>query len=105
MTLFTKTDCRLCDQLKNRFDFAAMQVDIEVLDNGDAAALAHLAWHSLVESARKTLPLLVLDDSSTEADFNRIEGYLIDKAMQCGLTIKAIPSQSISCDDGSCSIQ
>ena len=105
MTLFTKPDCRLCDQLKSKFDLAAMQVDVEVLDNGDAAALAHLAWHSLVESARKTLPILVLDDSSAEVDFSRIEGYLTDKAIRCGVSTKGMSARTISCDEGSCTMQ
>ena len=49
MTLFTKLDCRLCEQLKKKFDLAAMQVKVEILDNNDAGALAHLAWHGLVD--------------------------------------------------------
>ena len=29
MTLFTKPECRLCDQLKSRFDLKGMEVDHE----------------------------------------------------------------------------
>jgi hypothetical protein len=34
-----------------------MEVQVEVLGNNDAGALAHLAWHGLVEKARKALPI------------------------------------------------
>ena len=69
MTLFTKDDCVLCAQLKKQFDLSAMDVQVEVLGNNDAGALAHLAWHGLVEKARKGLPILVLDDSSALHEF------------------------------------
>ncbi len=104
MTLFTKDDCKLCQQLKNQFDLKSMQVNIEILGKDDADALAHLAWHGLVETARKTLPILVLDDSSTVDDFARIEGHLINKAEQHGVPINAsVPD--LSCEDGSCHLQ
>ena len=103
MTLFTKDDCKLCDQLKSQFDLKAMDVTIEVLDNNDAGALAHLAWHGLVETARKTLPLLVLDDSSTVDEFLRIENHLAERASQCGVAYQASTSQA-SCESGSCAL-
>jgi len=74
MTLFTKRNCTLCDQLKERFELAAMDVTVEVLDMNSPGALAHLAWHSLVDTARRTLPLLVLDDSSAVSDYANITG-------------------------------
>ena len=104
MTLFTKTDCRLCDQLKNTFDLDAMGVVVEVLDGGDAGALAHLAWHGLVETARKTLPLLVLDDSSTVADFSHIEQHLSRRAQQYGIAAEAFSSEDRVCVSGSCAL-
>ncbi len=85
MTLFTKKSCSRCAQLKGRFDLAAMNVQIEDLDTENPAALAHLAWHSLVDTARKKLPILVLDDSSTVADFPNIEHQLAARAVQCGI--------------------
>lgn len=104
MTLFTKPDCKLCEQLKSRFDLPAMAVAVEVLDTGDAGALAHLAWHGLVEAARKTLPILVLDDSSAVADFSRIEKLLMGKADQCGLKYHGSTIVVPLCESGSCSL-
>lgn len=104
MTLFTTDDCKLCRQLKEQFDLEAMEVTIERLDKDDADALAHLAWHGLVETARKTLPLLVLDDCSTVDDFSSIENHLIDHADQRGVAYKNANKNS-SCEDGSCTLQ
>jgi glutaredoxin len=74
MTLFTKPGCHKCDVIKNGFDLGELGVQVEKLDN--AAALAHLAWHELVETAQQVLPILVLDDSSHLAGQLRIERYL-----------------------------
>lgn len=104
MTLFTKPECKLCDQLKSNFDLNGMEVKVEVLDVGDAAALAHLAWHGLVETARKTLPILVLDDSSTVDDFSDIEKLLMSKADQCGIKYKGTTVVMPLCDNGSCAL-
>ena len=104
MTLFTKDDCKLCDKLKTQFDLRAMDVHIEVLDNNDASALAHLAWHGLVETARKTLPILVLDDSSTVEDFPRIESHLTNRAGQRGVACHTSTTNQPSCESGSCAL-
>jgi hypothetical protein len=104
MTLFTKPECRLCDQLKSKFDLKGMDVSIEILDTGDAGALAHLAWHGLVETARKTLPILVLDDSSTVADFDDIDRMLISRAEQCGVKYNDGIGTLPGCESGSCAI-
>lgn len=104
MTLFTKPECKLCEQLKSRFDLEAMQVHVEVLDTGDAGALAHLAWHGLVEAARKTLPLLVLDDSSTVDDFSGIEKQLITRADLFGIRYKGSTIVMPMCDTGTCTL-
>ena len=104
MTLFTKNDCKLCDQIKKQFDLEAMEVHVEVLDSNDAGALAHLAWHGQVEAARKTLPILVLDDSSSIEDFPHIESHLINRADQFGISSNNSNSQA-SCEDGSCAMQ
>jgi glutaredoxin len=102
MTLFTKRNCALCDQLKTRFDLAAMDVKEEVLDNSPEA-LAHLAWHSLVETARRTLPILVLDDSSSVSDYTNIEHLLAARAGQYGVGYLRVDS-STGCETGSCRI-
>lgn len=104
MTLFTKDDCKLCQTLKDLFDLEAMQVNIEILGRDDADALAHLAWHGLVETARKTLPILVLDDSSTMDDFSRIENHLFTRSDQQGIPCKT-SGLTHSCEDGSCNLQ
>ncbi|OGQ97517.1 MAG: hypothetical protein A2521_09980 [Deltaproteobacteria bacterium RIFOXYD12_FULL_57_12] len=101
MTLFTKDDCVRCARLKRQFNLAAMEVRVEVLDDTNSSALAHLAWHSLVEVARKNLPVLVLDDSSTEADFGRIEHLLTRRAIQYGVVFRP-PSPRPGCESGQC---
>lgn len=103
MTLFTKIDCRLCDQIKTKFDLAAMDVNIEVLDNDNVDALAHLAWHGLVEVARKKLPILVLDDCSSISDYTFIEKLLHDKADQCGIRVAGADGNA-SCESGACAL-
>ena len=105
MTLFTKPECTLCDELKSNYDLPAMDVHVEILDTGDAGALAHLAWHGLVDTARKALPLLVLDDSSTVEDFDRIEEYLMARADQRGIRYKGKIIVTQNCDNGSCTMQ
>lgn len=103
MTLFTKDDCVLCEQIKKQFDLQAMDVKIEVLNNHDAGALAHLAWHRLVETARKRLPLLVLDDSSSVDEFSRIERHLTERAQERGVTMQASTTRA-ACESGSCAL-
>jgi len=106
MTLFTKDDCVLCDQLKKQFDLSAMEVRVEVLGNNDAGALAHLAWHGLVEKARKALPILVLDDSSALDEFGHIESHLLDRAARYGCSVAARRSgKQAGCESGSCALQ
>ncbi len=102
MTLFTKLDCRLCEQLKKKFNLAAMQVKVEVLDNNDAGALAHLAWHGLVDIARRHLPLLVLDDCSALEDFGAIEEHLIATAERRGIAYQGMIAEVSACNGGSC---
>lgn len=104
MTLFTKPDCARCDDIKERFELEAMQVNVEVLDGGNAEALAHLAWHGLVETARKSLPILVLDDSSSVADAGAIEAHLINRANQRGVAYRRT-GHLRACEDGSCALQ
>ena len=62
MTLFTKPDCRKCHYITDKFDLAAIGVAQEVLSSDNPDALAHLAWHELVEVAQRELPILVLDN-------------------------------------------
>lgn len=101
MTLFTKKECSLCKSLQSRFDLAAMDVHIEELTDDNPEALAHLAWHSLVEIARKALPILVLDDSSTVAEFNNIEHHLAVRAGQYGLSFQDDGTLN-NCESDSC---
>jgi glutaredoxin 2 len=104
MTLFTKDDCALCARLKRQFDLSAMEVEVEVLGNNDAGALAHLAWHGLVEKARKGLPILVLDDSSALQEFPHIESHLLDRAARYGAGVKSSGKQAAGCESGSCAL-
>jgi glutaredoxin len=76
MTLFTKPNCDKCSYVKSKFDMDALGVRIEDLNEENADALAHLAWHELVEVAEKELPILVLDDSTHITGAIKIKSYL-----------------------------
>jgi len=76
MTLFTKTECQKCHYIKERFDLHALGIREEVLAEDNAEALAHLAWHELVETAQKELPILVLDDNTALVGAIPIKQYL-----------------------------
>ncbi len=76
MTLFTKPGCDKCHYITEKFDLAAMGVRREELSTENADALAHLAWHELVEVAQRELPILVLDDMSHLTGAIQIKRYL-----------------------------
>ncbi|GAB4247628.1 MULTISPECIES: hypothetical protein [Deferrisoma] len=76
MTLFTKVGCEKCEYVKERVDLAALGVVVEELGPENPDALAHLAWHGLVNVAERSLPILVLDDSSYLTGAVRIRKYL-----------------------------
>ena len=76
MTLFTKKNCEKCDFVKDNVDLGALEVAVEVLGPDNADALAHLAWHGLVVTAEKSLPILVLDDMSHISGAIPIKKYL-----------------------------
>jgi hypothetical protein len=76
MTLFTKSLCSACQEIKREFDLKTLGVEVEELGPENPEALAHLAWHELVETAEKTLPILVLNDSSAISDTKEIRRYL-----------------------------
>ena len=76
MTLFTKPNCDKCTYVKSKFDLEALGVRIDDLSADNADALAHLAWHELVEVAEKELPILVLDDSTHITGAIKIKSYL-----------------------------
>ncbi len=76
MTLFTKPGCEKCHYITDRFDLGALGIQKEVLDPQNAEALAHLAWHELVDLAERELPILVLDDCSHIAGAIKIKSYL-----------------------------
>jgi len=76
MTLFTKSLCSACQNIQKEFDLKALGVELEELEPDNPGALAHLAWHELVEIAEKSLPILVLNDSSAISDTYEIKSYL-----------------------------
>lgn len=76
MTLFTKPGCDKCHYITDRFDVAALGIQVDILAPDNPEALAHLAWHELVEVAEKELPILVLDDSTHIAGAIKIKSYL-----------------------------
>ncbi|NVM57211.1 MAG: hypothetical protein HWN51_03725 [Desulfobacterales bacterium] len=76
MTLFTKSLCSACQEIEKEFDLKALGVKVEEIGSNNPDALAHLAWHELVEAAEKSVPILVLNDSSAIIDTEEIRGYL-----------------------------
>ncbi|NVM20457.1 MAG: hypothetical protein HWN68_01580 [Desulfobacterales bacterium] len=76
MTLFTKSLCSACQEIKEEFDLESLGVEVDELGPNNPSALAHLAWHELVETAEKSVPILVLNDSSAIIDTDRIRSYL-----------------------------
>jgi hypothetical protein len=77
MTLFTKSLCSACQEVKRQFDLETLGITLEELGPDNPHALAQLAWHELVETVEtKGLPILVLDDSSAIADTDKIKEYL-----------------------------
>jgi hypothetical protein len=76
MTLFTKVDCQKCHYIKEKFNLPSLGIREEVLGADNPEALAHLAWHELVETAQKELPILVLDDSSAVVGAIPIKKFL-----------------------------
>ena len=76
MTLFTKQDCGKCEYVKENVNLGALHVAVEVLGPDNVDALAHLAWHGLVGTAEKNLPILVLDDMSHITGAIPIKKYL-----------------------------
>lgn len=76
MTLFTKPGCEKCHYITAKFDLTTLGVAEESLGPENAEALAHLAWHELVEEAEKELPILVLDDMSHISGAIKIKSFL-----------------------------
>ncbi|MFH0786298.1 MAG: hypothetical protein V2B13_01650 [Pseudomonadota bacterium] len=76
MTLFTKADCQKCHYIKDHFNLLSLGIQEEMLGENNADALAHLAWHELVEVAQKELPILILDDSTAVVGAIPIKKYL-----------------------------
>jgi len=76
MTLFTKSLCSACQEIKKEFDLKGLGVNVDELGPNNPTALAHLAWHDLVEIAEKNLPILVLNDSSAITETGKIRSYL-----------------------------
>ncbi len=76
MTLFTKINCEKCEFVKKNFDLGGMGIKLEVLGPDNPDALAHLAWHGLIDVAEKALPILVLDDMSHISGAIPIKKYL-----------------------------
>jgi hypothetical protein len=70
-------DCKKCDYVKEAIDLDALGIKVEVLTPDNIDALAHLAWHELVQTAETTLPILVLDDNSHITGAINIKNYLL----------------------------
>jgi glutaredoxin len=76
MTLFTKADCQKCHYIKNHFNLSTLGIREEMLGDDNAEALAHLAWHEMVDVAQRELPILILDDSTAVVGAIPIKKYL-----------------------------
>jgi hypothetical protein len=76
MTLFTKPGCEKCHYITDKFDLDSLGIKQDVLGPDNPDALAHLAWHELVDVAERELPILVLDDMSHIAGAIKIKSFL-----------------------------
>ena len=76
MTLFTKAGCQKCHYIKDHFNLPSLGIREEVLGENNAEALAHLAWHEMIEAAQRELPILILDDSTAVIGAIPIRRYL-----------------------------
>jgi hypothetical protein len=76
MTLFTKPGCEKCHYITDKFDLDKLGIKQDVLGPENADALAHLAWHELVDVAERELPILVLDDMSHISGAIKIKSFL-----------------------------
>ena len=65
MRLFTKEDCKKCDNIKAAFDLESLGVRVDVITPDDPDILADLAWHELIELVEQgALPILLLPDGT-----------------------------------------
>ena len=76
MTLFTKPGCEKCHYITDKFDLKSLGIREDILAPDNPDALAHLAWHELVDVAERELPILVLDDSTHISGAIKIKSYL-----------------------------
>lgn len=77
MTIFFKEGCSKCDYIKEAVDLDKLNIKIEVLNDTNYDALAHLAFHEAVSLAEITMPILVLDDCSVMTGAIKIKNYLL----------------------------
>jgi hypothetical protein len=80
MLLFSKDGCTSCDYIKKNFDLPRLGVEVKMLGNDAAEALAELAWYGLVEEAEKGLPILVCDDDRPLTGSEAVRDYLIQRS-------------------------
>jgi hypothetical protein len=80
MLLFTRPGCGGCDYIKKNFDLGRLGVEVKVLGEDNAEALAELAWYGLVETAGKRLPILVCDDDTSLSGTEAVRDYLIQRS-------------------------
>ena len=65
MRLFTKVDCKKCDNIKEAFDLEGMGIRVDVITPDDAEILADLAWYELIDLVEQgALPILLLKDGT-----------------------------------------
>lgn len=60
MVLYTKSNCIKCDYIKDRFDLAALGVEVKNIDDPTPGLLAELAWNEVVQLASESLPILIV---------------------------------------------
>ncbi|MFH0809639.1 MAG: hypothetical protein V2A77_04095 [Pseudomonadota bacterium] len=80
MTLFTKDGCTGCEDIKRNFDLTRLGIEVKVLGEDNADALAELAWYGLVEAARKDLPILAGDDMTPVRGWEAVRDDLIRRS-------------------------
>ncbi len=78
MLLFTQQKCPACKQIKELFPLKRLGIEEVVVDGEDHKILSLLAWHGLIDMAKKSLPILVTKEGMILTGSKKIERYLKD---------------------------
>jgi len=82
MKLFTTIKCPKCHKIKSIFNLEALGIKEYMLTDTNVDALTELAWHGLIDQARKSLPILVDDYGNIITDIKRITEMIAKRSIE-----------------------